>query len=89
MGKGAKVTKEKVLLVALAAAVLVTLPVKFGTSTRGNQHKKGVKAPAAQLVGVVVAKDAAAEKLAALLTPIDWANPLASQVTHPKKGEQQ
>lgn len=81
-------TKEKVLLVALAAAVLVTLPVKFGTSTRGNQHKKGVKAPAAEVVGAVITKDPAVT-LKALLVPIDWANPLASQVTHPKKGEQQ
>ena len=77
-------TKEKVLLLALAALVLVTLPVKFGTSTRGNQHKKGVKAPAAEVVGAVITKDPAAT-LKALLVPIDWANPLASQVTHPKK----
>ncbi|NBR70523.1 MAG: hypothetical protein EBT75_00240 [Proteobacteria bacterium] len=84
MGRGGKVTSQKVLLGVLAAAVLVTMPVKFGTTTRGNQFKKGTKAPAAEVVGAVIDKDAAA-KLKALETP----DPLASQVTHPKKGEQQ
>lgn len=84
-------TKEKVLLGVLAAAVLVTLPVKFGATTRGNVFKKGTKAPAAEVVGAVTKQEPTAV-LEALLVPIDWANPLASQVTHPekpKKGEQQ
>jgi hypothetical protein len=77
-------TKEKVVLVALAAALVVAVPIKFGTNTRGNVFKKGTKAPAATVVGVLN-KEKTTDRLKKLLVPIDWANPLATQVTHPKK----
>lgn len=74
-------TTKTLVAVGLAVGVLAVLPLKFGTATRGNVHKKGTLAPAAQVVGGLAEKK---KDLASLLAPIDWNDVAASEVQGPE-----